>query len=181
MPTNSLIDRTDAGALIPEDVSRTIIQGLPAASVTHQLPPRHDEPGPAAAAGALGPARRLLGGRDTGLKQTTEQNWANKYLDARELAVIVPIPRRSSTTSTSTSGARSVPPGRGVRGEDRRRLFGTDSPAGWPDSIVEAAVAAGNVVEVGESTGDIAADVNLVMGKVEEDGFDVNGFWARRA
>ena len=33
MPTyNSLIDRTDVGALIPEDVSRTIIQGLPAAS-----------------------------------------------------------------------------------------------------------------------------------------------------
>ena len=35
--------------------------------------------------------------------------------------------------------------------------LGTDSPSGWPDSIVEAAVAAGNVVEVGESAGDIAA------------------------
>jgi HK97 family phage major capsid protein len=46
---------------------------------------------------------------------------------------------------------------------------------------VEAAVAAGNVVTVGDSAVDIAADVNLVMGKVEEDGFDVSGFWARRA
>ena len=29
MPYDSLIDRSDVGALIPEDVSRTIIQGLP--------------------------------------------------------------------------------------------------------------------------------------------------------
>jgi hypothetical protein len=111
---------------------------------------------------------------DTGLKQTTEQNWANKYLDARELAVIVPIPQAVLDDVDFDIWGEVRPrlvEAFGVK-IDAAALFGTDSPSGWPDSIVEAAVAAGNVVEVGESTGDIAADVNLVMGNVEEDGFD---------
>ena len=29
---------------------------------------------------------------DTGLKQTSEVNWANSYIDAEEVGVIVPIP-----------------------------------------------------------------------------------------
>jgi HK97 family phage major capsid protein len=180
---NSVIDRSDVGALIPEDVSRTIIQGLPAASVAltsfrRATMSRAQQRLPVL---SVLPVAYWVDG-DTGLKQTTEQNWANKYLDARELAVIVPIPQAVLDDVDFDIWGEVRPrlvEAFGVK-IDAAAIFGNDKPAGWPDSIVEAAVAAGNVVEVGESTGDIAADVNLVMGKVEEDGFDVNGFWARR-
>ena len=184
MPYDSLIDRTDVGALIPEDVSRTIIQGLPAASVAltsfrRATMTRAQQRLPVL---SVLPVAYWVDG-DTGSKQTTEQHWANKYLDARELAVIVPIPQAVLDDVDFDIWGEVRPrlvEAFGVK-IDAAAIFGTDKPAGWPDSIVEAAVAAGNVVEVGESAGDIAADVNLVMGKVEEDGFDVSGFWARRA
>ena len=184
MPYDSLIDRSDVGALIPEDVSRSIIQGLPASSVAltsfrRATMSRAQQRLPVL---SVLPVAYWVDG-DTGLKQTTEQHWANKYLDARELAVIVPIPQAVLDDVDFDIWGEVRPrlvEAFGVK-IDAAAIFGTDKPAGWPDSIVEAAVAAGNVVEVGDSGGDIAADVNLVMGKVEEDGFDVSGFWARRA
>lgn len=121
----SVIDRSDVGALIPEDVSRTIIQGLPASSVAltsfrRATMSRAQQRLPVL---SVLPVAYWVDG-DTGLKQTTEQNWANKYLDARELAVIVPIPqavlddadfdiwgevrpRRSSPTPTARSSSTS--------------------------------------------------------------------------
>ena len=184
MPTsNSFIDRTDVGALIPEDVSRTIIQGLPASSVAltsfrRATMSRAQQRLPVL---SVLPVAYWVDG-DTGLKQTTEQNWANKYLDARELAVIVPIPQAVLDDVDFDIWGEVRPRLIEAFGAkiDAAALFGNDSPSGWPDSIVEVAIDAGNVITVGDSGVDIAGDVNLLMGKVEEDGFDVNGFWARR-
>ena len=180
---DSIIDRSDVGALIPEDVSRTIIQGLPAASVAlssfrRATMSRAQQRLPVL---SVLPVAYWVDG-DTGLKQTTEQNWANKYLDARELAVIVPIPQAVLDDVDFDIWGEVRPRLVEAFGAkiDAAALFGNDKPSGWPDSIVEAAVDAGNVVTVGDSGIDIAGDVNLVMGKVEEDGFDVSGFWARR-
>ena len=94
MAFNSQITRTDADALIPEAVSREIIQGVPTTSqvmrLGRRLPnmPRNKTRLPVLS--AL-PTAYFVNG-DTGLKQTTEMLWANKYLNAEELAVIVPIP-----------------------------------------------------------------------------------------
>jgi HK97 family phage major capsid protein len=61
---------------------------------------------------------------------------------------------------------------------DQAVLFGTDAPASYEDSVTEAAIAAGNTVNV-SATGDDASDVSTLMGQVEADGFDVTGFAAR--
>ena len=188
MPTyDSLISRTDAGPLIPEDVSRQIIQGLPAGSIAlrdfrRATMSRGQQRVPVL---SFLPTAYWVGG-DTGIKQTTEQQWENLYLDARELAVLVPIPitvlddvdyplwDEIRPRLIESIGAKI----------DGASLFGTDKPAGWPDSIVTQAIAKGNALTIGDTivggVNDLGLDVSATMGHVEDDGFDVTGFWSRR-
>lgn len=187
---NSLTSRTDAAALIPEEVSREIIQGLPAASAAlsqfrrvnmsraqQRLP----------VLSALPIAYWVDGSSDTGLKQTSELNWANKYLDVRELAVIVPIPQAVLDDSDFDIWAEARPRLIEAFGAklDAATLMNVDNP--WPQTyqagIVRQAYNAGNYHLEGTSAAphdDFAGDISDTMAKVEEDGFDVNGFWARR-
>lgn len=94
MPYNSLVSRTDATALIPEEVSREILQELPTQSTVmrlgRKLPNMARAQKRIPVMSALATAYFVSG--DTGLKQTTEVNWANVYIDAEEIACIVPIP-----------------------------------------------------------------------------------------
>lgn len=184
---DSLIDRTDAGPLIPEDVSRQIIQGLPAGSValtsfrTARMS-RHQQRVPVL---SFLPTAYWVGG-DTGIKQTTEQQWANLYLDARELAVLVPIPEAVLSDADYPLWDEIRPRLIEAIGAkiDTAALFGTDSPAGWPDSITEQAITKGNALTIGDTLvggrNDFGLDVSATMGLVEDDGFDVTGFWSRR-
>jgi len=187
---SSLTDRSDAGALIPEEVSREIIQGLPIASVSlssfrRVTMARGQQRQPVLS--ALPTAYWVDGSSDTGLKQTAEQNWGNQYLDARELAVIVPVPTAVLDDVDYDIWGEVRPRLVEAFGAkiDSATLFGVDAPAGWPDSIVEQAVAKGNSVLEGvtldsQGNNDFGVDVSGAMAKVEEDGFDVTGFWARR-
>lgn len=184
---NSLTSRADAGALIPEEVSREIIQGLPSASVSlasfrRVTMARAQQRQPVLS--ALPTAYWVDGTSDTGLKQTTEQNWGNQYLDARELAVIVPVPEAVLDDADYDIWGEVKPRLIEAFGAkiDAATLFGVDSPSGWPDGITQQAVLAGNSVLEGSSqaNGGFANDISLTMAEVEEDGFDVTGFWARR-
>jgi hypothetical protein len=59
-----------------------------------------------------------------------------------------------------------------------------NKPSSWPTDIAAAALAAGNEESRGttaQSAGGIATDISVVMGTVESDGFDVNGFVTSRA
>jgi len=59
-------------------------------------------------------------------------------------------------------------------------LTGTNIPMSWGGAIIPSAIAAGNVVELGTNE-DVAGDiigVDGVMAQVENDGFNVNGFFA---
>ena len=178
---NSEIDRSDSGALIPEDVQREIIQGVPESSVIMQLATRATNMSRKQrrmpVLSAL-PIAYFVDG-DTGLKQTTEQAWSNKYLNAEELAVIVPISEAvldDADYDIWTEVKPRIIEAIGVA-FDAAVLYGTNAPASWPSDILTAATAAGNVVANGTYT-DLYDDLlgeGGVISKLEDDGFMANG------
>ena len=94
MPFNNVISRNDAAALIPPEVSAEIIKSLaatnPLLTMARRLPNMSRATRTMPVMSALATAYFVNG--DTGLKQTTELNWAGVNIHAEELAAIVPIP-----------------------------------------------------------------------------------------
>ncbi|MEO6467494.1 MAG: phage major capsid protein [Acidimicrobiia bacterium] len=187
MAYSNIISRTDAQATIPEQVSSAMMANLmtesAALSMFTRVPVSTNQTR-FPVLSAL-PTAYFVNG-DTGLKQTTEVNWANKYLNIEELAAIVPIPE-AVLDDTSFDVWGSVRPlleqaiGRAL---DAAVFFGVNKPSSWPSDIVTAAAAASpaNTYTRGTSTaaaGGIAQDLNLLFGKIETDGFSVNGIAAR--
>ncbi len=190
MPTNSVIDRTDAGALIPEDVSRQIIQGVAHQSAVMQLATRAPNMSRAQrrvpVLSSL-PTAYFVDG-DTGTKQTSEQAWGNKYFNAEELAVIVPIPEAVLDDQDYDIWGEIRPRIESAMGKafDQAVFFGTNAPASWPDDLLTAAAAASQTIDLSTQVaasddlydvllGTIAAGTSGVLGLVEEDGFMVSG------
>jgi HK97 family phage major capsid protein len=181
MAYNNLTSRTDAASLIPEEVSRELIRRATDESAVLQLFRRI----PVGRAQVRIPILSALPvaywvNGDTGLKQTTEINWTNKYLNIEELATIIPIPEAVLDDAGFDVWA-SVRPlmeqaiGRAL---DAAVFFGTNAPASWDDDIVTAADAAGNEVFRGASTqanGGLFSDLVNLFGTVWADGYDVTG------
>lgn len=185
MPTyNSLTDRTDADALIPEEISREIIKALPqqsaALSMFRQV--RMSSKVKKMPVISALPFAYFVNG-DTGLKQTTEVNWDKKNLEAEEVAVIVPIPEAVIDDSDFDMWAEIKPlivEAFGVK-LDGAIIFDVDKPASWGEAIITGAEAAGSEFIRGSVPDQpLDLDINDLMALVEEDGFDVNGFVARK-
>ncbi len=123
-----------------------------------------------------------LDARDIGMKQTTALQWDNVYLNAEEMAVIVPIAKNLLSDIDYDFWEQVKPKVTEAFGValDEAIFFGNNAPTTFPPSIVSGANSAGNLVVAGTSTVDYLDDVNNAMGAVEADGFDVTGFWARR-
>lgn len=118
---------------------------------------------------------------DTGLKQTTDAAWANKYLDIEEIAAIVPIPDAVLDDSGFDVWGEMQPLLREAVGIcfDNAVFFGVNKPSAWPAAIIPAATAASNTYARGtnaQGAGGIAEDINQTMALVEADGFAVDGF-----
>ncbi len=185
MPYSNTISRSNVAALIPEDVSREIVQNLSDTSAALRLFRRvtmssNQQRMPVLA--ALPTAYFVTG--DTGLKQTTEVAWANKFLFAEEIAAILPIPEAvlDDTGYDIWGEVRPLMEDAIGRVLDAAIFFGTNKPASWPSDIATAAIAAGNTYNRGTSTaalGGIAEDINQLMGLIEADGYGINGFVSR--
>lgn len=178
----SMITRTNAAGLIPEPVSREIIQGTTAASAVLQMGKKL--PNMTSRTQSMNvldmlPIAYWVDG-DTGFKQTSNMSWKKKKIYAEEVAVIVPIPEAVLDDSDYDIWGEVKPRLVEAFGGkiDDAILFGVDKPASWRDSLLATATAAQAVVT---ATGDIYEDImgeNGVIAKVEESGFLPTGAMA---
>lgn len=191
MPTyNTSINRTGAQALIPEDVSQDIIDGVVQQSVimsmAKRLPnmPRNQRRLPILASLPQG---YFVAG-DTGYKQTTNQQWANKFLNANEIAVMVPIPEIVLDDVDYDIWGEIKP--RIVeefgRVFDAAVLFGTNRPSDWPLGLVTQTTNVGAASSKNFNIS-LASSVDLyeallgengILGAMEQTGFMPNGYVA---
>jgi HK97 family phage major capsid protein len=183
MPYNSLISRTDAAAMVPEEVSTAMLASLTAQSAVLELGnriPMSRNQTRFPVLSALPTAYFVAG--DTGLKQTTEAAWDNKYMYVEEIATIVPIPEAVlDDAGFDVWGAiQPLMEAAIARTLDAAVIFGTNAPATWAaeGALVADAVAAGNVVARGTNAaaaGGIHGDLSDLLATLEADGYVPNG------
>lgn len=181
MAYDNVIARANVSALIPEDAAREIVQSVPEQSNVLRLARRlRNMPRAQTRIPVLSalPTAYFVDG-DTGLKQTAQVEWDNVYLNAEEIAVIVPIPEAVLDDADYDIWSEVKPLIAQAIGAviDAAILIGTNAPASWPDDLLTGATAAGNsVVEtLGDDLFDAIMGVGGLFSKVEEDGFMVNG------
>lgn len=187
IPYNNLVSRTDAGSLIPEEVANDMIRRATDSSATLSLFRRV----PVGRAQVRFPVLSALPvayfvNGDTGLKQTTEVNWSNKYLNIEEIAAIVPVPDNVVADVDINIWDEMMPylVESFYRTFDAAVFFGTNAPGSWPTNIAAAAAAAGNAVTAGTATtaqGGFMGDFDATVALVEADGFDPDGVVAARS
>jgi HK97 family phage major capsid protein len=182
------ISRANASALIPEEVTREIFKGVVSnsgvMSYARRLPdmnrgqlrlPVLDVLPTASFVNGEQPAEAYA----TGLKPTTKVEWRNTFVNAEEVAVVIPIHENVLEDADYDIWTEITPLlvqefGRVI---DGAILFGTGAPASWPTAIVPDAVAAGNTVAEGTGA-DLYEDLlseSGVFSAVETDGYVVNG------
>ena len=181
MPYDNYISRTEAAPLIPEEVTAEIIQAVPENSsvmqVSRKLPNMSSKQLRMPVLASLIQAYFLTA--DTSLKQTAEVEWENKYINAEELAVIVPIPEAVLNDADYNVWGEVQPRIAEAFGRafDAAVLQGDGAPTSWPSDIVTAATAAGNTVTAGTGT-DLYDDIlgeSGTLSTVELDGYMVTG------
>jgi HK97 family phage major capsid protein len=191
MPYNNIISRADAAALIPTEVSVEIIKNVaatnPLLSLARRLPNMSKQTRSMPVMSALATAYFVNG--DTGLKQTSELNWAGVNIHAEELAVIVPIPEAVLDDADYDIWGEVRPAIEEALGVAifQAVMYGTNIPAAWTTDlgaagIVAGSTAAGQTISAAAYTdvyeailGHTAAGVLGLFMLVEADGFAVTG------
>ncbi len=146
MGYSDTISRTDAAALIPLEVSNEIIKSVPQSSAVmrfaRQLPAMASNQRRMPIMSALATAYFVTG--DTGLKQTSDAAWENKYIDAEELAVVIPIGQNVLDDADFDIWGEVRPAlveafGLAI---DQAVLYGTNIPATWTTNLGAAGLLA---------------------------------------
>jgi HK97 family phage major capsid protein len=182
---NSIITRTDASPLIPEQTALEILKVLPQSSVALRACRTQRMSTKTFSQPVLNsfPVAYWVNG-DTGIKQTTKVDWSDYTMTAEELATIVVIPDNLIADSGYPLWSEVRPLLVEAIGLalDQAVFMGVNKPATWPQGIVPAAIAAGNVNELDATAADGGAytDVLDTFDLVESDGYDVSRVVASR-
>lgn len=176
-----ITSRADAEAIIREQVVSTIFQDAPKQSVfmslARKLPNMTSNQTRIRVLDFLPTAYWVNG--DTGMKQTSKQAWDNVYINAAELAVIIPIPEAVLDDAEFDIFGEITPRVNEAIGQkvDSAIIFGVNRPAEWQNDIVTLARQAGNNVAPGGSPDyyELILGESGVISKVEEDGYMSTG------
>ena len=178
MPSVSGIVRNDVDSLIETQVANEIFEGTvrqsKALSMFRRLPNMTSDKTKLRVLDSLPIAYFVDEETDNGRKNITKMAWDKKFINAAELAVIVPI-KENLLNDTSIDIWAEVRPRiveAFAKKIDNAMFFGVDKPSDWRDGLVQSVIAAGAEVD---ETGHLYSDINDVMTKVEESGYDVNG------
>ena len=174
----NIVSRESAEALIHEQIMNTVFQDAPKSSILMQLGrklPNMTSKQTRVPVLSMLPMAYWVGG-DTGMKQTSRQQWENVYITAGELAVIVPIPEAVLDDASFDIMGEVTPRVNEAIGMkfDEAAVFGVDRPPEWQNDIITLARQAGNNVSGGITYDTILGEDGL-FGKVEQAGYIVDG------
>ena len=177
--TPSGIVRNDVDALIETQVASEIFEGTiresKALQLFRRLPNATSDKTKIRVLDSLPIAYFVDETSNNGRKKITKLAWDKVFINIAELAVIVPI-KENLLNDTSIDLWAEIKP-RVVeafaRKIDDAIFFGTDKPTEWRKGLVPSVIEAG--AEVDETNNGLYSDINDVMTKVEESGYEVNG------
>lgn len=175
----SNITRTDADALIETQVANEIFEGVvkesKALSMFKRLPNMTSDKTKLRVLDSLPVAYFVDETSNNGRKNLTKMAWDKKFINAAEIAVIVPIKENVLNDSSIDIWAEVRPRIVEAFGKkiDGAIFNGTDKPTDWRAGLIPSIITAGK--EVAETTNGLYSDINDVMTKVEESGYNVTG------
>ena len=177
MPTtNKGITRNDVDALIETQVAKEIFEGVvkqsKALSMFRRLTNMTSDKTKLKVLEALPVAYFVDETKNNGRKNITKAAWKNKYINAAEIAVIVPI-KENLLNDTSIDVWAEIKPllfqafGQKIDGA----IFnGDERPTDWIEGLIPSIIKVGKEIEAGDN---LYSDINDVMVKVETSGYNV--------
>lgn len=178
MAVSKGIDKTNVEALIETQVANEIFEGVvresKALSMFKRLPNMTSDKTKLRVLDSLPIAYFVDESTNNGRKNLTKMAWDKKYINAAELAVIIPIKENVLNDTSIDVWAEVKPRAVEAFGKkiDNAVFNGTDKPADWREGLIPSIVAAGAEVTEGDN---LYSDINDVMTKVEESGYNVTG------
>ena len=183
MPTyNTHVARTTSGSdpLVPEPLAAAIIQEAPTASAALSLMNRTTLSSKTQRQPVLDvlPVSYWVGG-DTGMKQTTMQQWKNVVMVVEELACIVPIPEAYLDDADVPLWGQIQPRIVESVGQliDLAVLWGVNKPSTWGEAVFPGAGKSQQFIVQGTGV-DLGQDVAKLGALMAQSGYNVDGFAA---